>query len=80
MQLYLRVNGIEIDNLKIRRKLISGAPIGEREIVIEDPALGKFAIDDSFILETRSDRRRKWRLSSIAELLEMIANIPSFQL
>jgi hypothetical protein len=78
--LYLRVNGIEIDSLKIRRKMISGAPIGERELVIEDPILGKFAIDDSFIIEARPDRRRKWRTSSIADLFEMIGNIPSFQL
>jgi len=79
-QLYLRVNGIEIDTLRIRRKMVSGAPIGERELVIEDPVLGKFSIDDGFILEARSDRRRKWEPTSISELFEMIGNIPSFQL
>ena len=79
-QLYLRVNDIEIDSLKIRRKMVSGSPTGEQEVVIEDPVLGKFAIDDSFIIETRSDRRKKWQSSSIAKLLEMISSIPSFQL
>lgn len=74
-QFYLKVNGIEIDSLKIRRKMVSGAPIGELEIVIEDPVLGKFSIDDSFVLEVRSDRRKRWRPSSVADLLEMIPTI-----
>lgn len=80
MALYLRVNGIDIDSLKVRRKMVAGAPIGELEIVIEDPVLGKFSIDDSFELETRSDRRRKWSLTSVYNLLEMIGSFPSFQL
>ena len=78
--LYLRVNEVEIDSLKVRRKMVSGSPTGDWEIVIEDPILGRFSIDDSFALESRSDRRRKWKPSSIAQLLEMIGSIPSFQL
>jgi len=80
LQLYLRVNGVEIDSLKIRRKMVSGAPIGDREFVISDPLFGKFSIDDTFILEVRADRRRKWKVTSITELFEMIGRIPSFQL
>jgi hypothetical protein len=71
-QVYLRVNGIQIDNLKIRPKMVSGAPIGEKELVIEDPLLGKFAIDDSFILETTTDRRRKWEITSVKNFLAML--------
>jgi len=74
-QLYLRVNGIEINNLKIRRKMISGAPIGERELVIEDPQLGRFAIDDTFILEITADRRSKWKVVSVGSFLAMLDSI-----
>jgi len=74
-QLYLRVNGIQIDNLKIRRKMISGAPIGEKELVIEDPMLGKFSIDDSFILEVSTDRRTKWKTVSVGNFLAMLDSI-----
>lgn len=80
-QFYLRVNGIDIENLKVRRKMVYGAPIGEREFVIEDPLLGKFAIDDdNFIIEFRSNKHKKWQNFSVAKLLEIIDNIPSFQL
>ena len=79
-QFWLRVNGIEIEGLKVRRKMVSGAPIGERELVIEDPLLGRFAIDEAFILEARTDRRKKWKSITISDLFEMIDSIPSFQL
>lgn len=71
-QLYLRVNGIDIANLKIRRRMTSGVPIGERELVIEDPMLGKFAIDDSFVIEISTDRRSKWKSVSVGNFLAML--------
>lgn len=75
MQLYLRVNGIQIENVKIRRKMVAGAPVGDREIVIEDPVLGNFAIDDTFILEVTRDRRKKWEITSVQNFLAMLAPI-----
>ena len=71
-QLHLRVNGIDISTLKIRPKMVSGAPIGDKELVIEDPVLGKFAIDDSFVLEYAYDRRKKWEITSVKNFLAML--------
>jgi hypothetical protein len=70
--LHLRVNGIDITNVKVRPKLRSGVPTGTREVVIEDPRLGLFSINDDFILETSTDRRKKWKPTTIAELLYLI--------
>jgi len=55
--------------------MISGAPIGEKELVIEDPMLGKFSIDDSFILEVSTDRRTKWKTVSVGNFLAMLDSI-----
>jgi hypothetical protein len=74
-QVYLRVNGISITTVKIRHKLIGGAPIGDKELVIEDPVLGKFAIDDTFILEATFDRRKKWEIVSVKSFLSMLDSI-----
>ncbi len=74
-QLYLRVNGIAIENLKIRRKMRSGAFLDEHELVIEDPIIGKFAIDDSFNLEARTDRRKKWNPTTVKNFLAMVLSI-----
>lgn len=75
-QLYLRVNGIDITNLKIRRKMVSGAPIGEKELVIEDPTLGKFSIDDSFAIEVSTDHRTKWKTVSVGDFLALLDTFP----
>lgn len=45
--LNIRVNGITISHLKLRRQLVNGAPVGKLEVVIQDPVLGMFAIDDN---------------------------------
>jgi hypothetical protein len=73
-QLYLRVNGIDITNVRLRRKMADGLPIGERELVIEDPILGKFAIDNSFILEVTFDRRKKWKTVTVPELITTLVD------
>ena len=83
-QIYLRVNGIEITNLKIRRKMISGFPVGEHELVIEDPTLGNFAIDDNdevlpgsskFLLEVKIKPSNKWKTISVNTLIQELLNI-----
>jgi hypothetical protein len=57
---YIRVNGINITHFTIRRKMVDGYPIGEREVVVHAPSileglpeLGAFAIDDSFLIELK---------------------------
>lgn len=61
-QVQVRVNGIQISRMRVRRKLVNGVPAGDFELVIEDPILGMFAIDDnqdipygasSFLLEVK---------------------------
>ena len=69
---YLRVNGIEIDHIQIRHKIVAGAPTKEKEIVIDDPVLGLFAIDETVTLETRRDRRKKWEIISLQDFLAMV--------
>lgn len=70
--LHLRVNSITISNVKVRPKLKFGVPSGQREVVVEDPRLGWFAVDDSFILEATTDRRKAWQVVSVIELLTII--------
>ena len=82
MGLYLRVNGIDIKNLKIRPKLVKGVPTGKRELVIEDPKLGKFAVDDNedipeggtpFVLEVaNSPRAATWKIVNVESFLAMV--------
>jgi hypothetical protein len=67
-QLHLRVNGINITNVRIRPKMVAGMPRGEREVVIEDPQLGRFPIDDTFVIEVRSDPHKKWELTTVSGL------------
>ncbi len=71
-KLQLRVNGIDIDKLKLRPKMVAGVPRGKREVVIEDPKLGSFPIDDSFIIETRNSPRKKWEPTSVESLIQSI--------
>jgi hypothetical protein len=73
-QIYLRINGIEVTNVGLRRKMLLGLPVGGREVVIEDTRLGKFAIDDNFVIETSSNHK-DWVLITIADLLLVLDNL-----
>lgn len=75
MAMYLRVNGIEINNIRVRRKMVVGFMTSDWELVIEDPILGRFAIDDSFIIEAKNDLRKKWKLTSVKNFLAMLDSI-----
>ena len=74
-QLRLRVNGIEIEKAKARPKMVGGIPTSEYELVIEDPKLGLFAIDDTFIIETARGRSKKWEITSVQNFLAMLGSI-----
>jgi hypothetical protein len=70
--LYLRVNGIEIEKARARRKLVNGKPTDEHELVIEDPKLGMFAVEgEGFILEV-SRNRKTWEITSAVAFLKMV--------
>ena len=82
MGIHLRVNGIEVPKVKVRPKIIGGQPsLVERELVIDDPRLGSFTVDDNknvppggskFLLEYTHDRRSKWKSTTLVELLSII--------
>lgn len=48
--LAVRVNGIPIWTIRLRRNAADGTP----EVVVVDPVLGPFAIDDRFTIEVRA--------------------------
>ena len=48
--LAVRVNGIRIWKIRLRRKASDWTP----EVLVVDPVLGPFAIDDRFAIEVRS--------------------------
>lgn len=74
--LYLRVNGIEIEKVKARRKLVNGKPGVEHELVIEDPKLGSFAVEgEGFILEVCRDNRKTWEITSVKNFLAMLGSL-----
>lgn len=54
--LYIRVNGINITHLKVRREMVDGKPVGKRQIVVTDPVFGSFAIDDNEELQPGMSR------------------------
>lgn len=66
--LQIRVNGILITKLTLRREMKSGYPDGPYQVVITDPVLGPFAINDTFEIELK-EGRGKWRKVFANELL-----------
>jgi hypothetical protein len=72
--LQIRVNGIKIEKLKLRRQMRSGYPDGPWEVVVTDPVLGEFAIDDTFEIELKQCRQ-PWRKIFSAELLTTLESI-----
>jgi hypothetical protein len=41
------LNGEVIRSIRVQHKMIDGEPIGKRQIVVEDEAIGWFTIDDN---------------------------------
>lgn len=64
-ELRFRLNGAIIPEIRVRRALVQGQPVGTLEIAVRDPWIGWFAIDDNggladshlprFILECRDE-------------------------
>ena len=76
--LNLRVNGILISSYSVRNSMLQGRPEGAPEIVIIDPALGSFSIDNSFLIEIQDTsippsktKNRPWETVSMAELVKL---------
>lgn len=81
--LAVRVNGVVIRRVKIREYISGGQPTGEQELVVFDPTVGSFAVDDRFIFEVKdlsipADLRDSlpnegWRAVKLNALIEMLA-------
>lgn len=72
--LQVRVNGISIEKLTLRRQMREGYPDGPWEVVVTDPVLGQFAVDDSFEIELKMIKK-PWRKIFAAELLTTLNEI-----
>ena len=77
--LSVRVNGIVISSLKIRRELRNGAYTGRNEIVIHDPMLGSLPLDNDFEIEIKNlelaPDQREWKRQSVEDLYESLVNV-----
>ena len=70
--LQLQVNGIPISSVKVRRKLVSGVPVGEVEVVIQDPILGWLPIDATFKVEIFKEEKVGWVGVTLPELISLL--------
>ncbi len=80
--LVVRVNGVVIRRVKIREYISGGQPTGEQELIIFDPMLGSFVVDDSFVFEVKDlalpEMARRtlpndgWQQVSLRELLRLL--------
>jgi hypothetical protein len=76
--LHIRVNGTPITQVKIRRELVQGEPIGEQEVLIQVPAtenlpsLGLIPIDNTFVVEINDGEKPDWKPVRIKELLVLL--------
>ena len=52
-QLMLRVNGIVINEVKLRRKVIDGHLSEKYEVEVNDPILGKLSLTNDFLIEVK---------------------------
>ncbi len=81
--LVVRVNGVVIRRVKIREYISGGQPTGEQELIIFDPVLGSFVVDDTFHFEVkdlalpeivrRAQPNDGWHEVSLRELLRLLS-------
>ncbi len=81
--LVVRVNGMIIRRVKVREYISDGQPTGEQELVIYDPLVGSFAVDDSFRFEVKDLALPEvvrqalpndgWQAVTLAELLRLLS-------
>lgn len=69
----LRLNGLLIEQLKIRAKLIEGVPSQQLEVLIKDPVLGELTLHEGFDMEINIQDGLGWKkLQSVEQLLALI--------
>ncbi|MGO9083588.1 MAG: hypothetical protein ACLQBK_00030 [Candidatus Sulfotelmatobacter sp.] len=73
--LQLKINDMQAKSVRLR--FHPGAP-GDREVVVEDPWLGVFAIDHSFDLLLK-EKDSEWRAVTLDELRSILAANKDFQ-
>lgn len=67
----LRVNSLPVERVGVRYQIVDGYPGGPKEIVIDDPILGQFALDHTFSLEIQ-ESEGPWRKTTPQALLALI--------
>ena len=76
--LSLRINGLPVENIKVRRELANGIYTGKNELVIHDPTLGDFPLDSAFDIEIKDlslpEADRKWTVITVDELFRRLQN------
>ena len=67
----LRVNGVPVEHVSLRFQIVDGYPGGPKEIVINDPILGQFHLDDAFAIEVQ-EGEGPWRPQTAQALITLI--------
>ncbi len=71
-QLMLRVNGINIAEIKLRHPAVDGHIQPDRyEVEITDPILGKFALTDECLIEIK-EKSNTWRVVNVVGLISIL--------
>ena len=71
VDLRVRVDGLEVQTLRLRRGMVRGFPCGPREIVVKDASLGTFALNDDFIIEVLN-QEGFWQNTTVTNLLSLL--------
>lgn len=76
-QLELRVNGILATGLRIQHATVDGYPSNQWEVLVEDPVIGYFPLDDKpdFTIEVRKSKRHRWQQKTLPELLSWLQSL-----
>lgn len=82
--LVVRVNGMVVRRVKVREFVWDGHPTGEQELIIFDPVVGSFSVDDSFTFEVKyltvpeperpSLPNEGWQPVTLRELLHLLTS------
>ena len=63
LSIRIKVGGIQVENISLRRKIVAGHIQEVRELVVTLPAFGTFPLDDDMIVsiyDSASPEPRKW--------------------
>ena len=89
-KLHLRVNGINIAKVRVRRKLADGSPLGEPEVVIDVPAVvsglppvGEISLGGNeglepglsrFVVEIKEKAFPDWKIVNLKDLADILTS------